>query len=156
MNYVIDASVFVSAAQASDVHYAESVLLFGRLEKTPNANVFCPTLLLAEYSASIVRRTGDASLAESLVDLLYTLQGLKLEPLTESRARRAARTAAMHRLRGADAVYVALAEETSATLVTWDIEMIQRGAAVVPLLTPSAWIETQKPKNDKIDTEASS
>ena len=156
MNYVIDASVFVSAAQASDVHYAESVLLFGQLEKTPNANVFCPTLLLAEYSASIARRTSDASLAESLVDLLDTIQGLKLESLTQSRAHRAAEVAARFRLRGADAVYVALAEEFNATLITWDNEMLQRSAAVVQLLTPSAWMETQKPKNDKIDTEASS
>ncbi len=156
MNYVIDASVFVSAAQALDVHYANSVLFFSRLERASDANVFCPTLLLAEYSASIARRTNDASLAESLVDLLDRLQGLKLESLTESRARRAARLAANHRLRGADAVYVALAEETGATLIAWDIEMIQRGAAVAPTLTPSAWIETQKTENDETDTEASS
>lgn len=121
-----------------------------------DTSVFCPTLLLAEYSASIARRTNDASLAERLVDLLDTLQGLKLESLTESRARRATRTAAIHRLRGADAVYVALAEETGATLIAWDIEMIQRGAAVAPTLTPSAWIETQKTENDETDTEASS
>ena len=88
--------------------------------------------------------------------MLEAHPNLNLESLTESRARRAAEVAARLRLRGADAVYVALAEEFNATLITWDNEMLQRGAAVAPTLTPSAWIETQETGNDETDTEASS
>ena len=57
MNYVVDASVFVSAAQTKDVHYADSVAFFRQLGAMPDANVFCPTLLLPEYAAAIARRT---------------------------------------------------------------------------------------------------
>jgi predicted nucleic acid-binding protein len=45
-----------------------------------------------------------------------------------------------HRLRGADSVYVAVAEAANATLITWDDEMLERGAGVVTTLTPLQWI----------------
>jgi predicted nucleic acid-binding protein len=44
-----------------------------------------------------------------------------------------------------DAVYVAVAEAMGATLITWDDEMLARGAAKVPALTPSQWIVGQQP-----------
>lgn len=54
---------------------------------------------------------------------------------------RSAQIAARHRLRGADSVYVATAESHDATLVTWDQEMRDRGAAVVDTQTPKQWTE---------------
>lgn len=144
MNYVVDASVFVSAAQAKDVHYADSVAFFGQLSATPDTNVFCPTLLLPEYAASIARRTDDTALAESLIKILDTMKGLRLESLTENRSRRAAKIAAQHRLRGADAVYVALAEETESLLITWDNEMLERSISIVQTSTPTQWLNDQK------------
>ena len=144
MNYVVDASVFVSAAQIKDVHYADSVAFFRQLGATPDVNVFCPTLLLPEYAAAIARRTDDTSLAESLIEILETMWGLRLESLTENRSRRAAKIAAQHRLRGADAVYVALAEEIDAVLITWDNEMLERSASIVQTSTPAQWLDNQK------------
>ena len=144
MNYVGDASVFVSAAQTKDVHYADSVAFFRQLGATPDVNVFYPTLLLPEYAASIARRTDYTSLAESLIEILETMRGLRLESLTENRSRRAAKIAAQHRLRGADAVYVALAEETKAILITWDHEMLERSDSIVQTSTPDQWLNEQK------------
>ncbi len=141
MNYVVDASVFVAAAQTKEVHYADSVAFFRQLGATSDANVFCPTLLLPEYSA---RRTDDASLAESLIKILETMRGLRLETLAEHRARHAAQIAAHYRLRGADAVYAALAEETDAALITWDSEMLERSVSIVQTSTPAQWLDTQK------------
>jgi predicted nucleic acid-binding protein len=155
MNCVVDASVFVASARASEVYYADSIRFLQQLGAS-DANVFCPTLIVVECSAAIARPTGDASFAESVVGMLEAHPNLNLESLTERRAHRAAEVAARLRLRGADAVYVALAEEFNATLITWDNEMLQRSAAVVPLLTPTAWIETQKSEKDETDTEASS
>ena len=47
-------------------------------------------------------------------------------------------------LRGADSIYVAVPEMFDATLVTWDVEMQQRGSAVVQTLTPTEWSKRQK------------
>ncbi len=32
-------------------------------------------------------------------------------------------------------------EENNATLITWDAELLQRGAAIVQTLTPQMWLE---------------
>jgi predicted nucleic acid-binding protein len=42
----------------------------------------------------------------------------------------------MHRLRGADAVYAAIARRYATTLVTRDEQQRQRASDVVPCLTP--------------------
>lgn len=59
------------------------------------------------------------------------------------RAGQAAELAAVYRLRGADAVYLAVAEEFGTTLVTWDGEMHTRGANVVTAVTPAEWLTAQ-------------
>ncbi len=55
----------------------------------------------------------------------------------------AALLAAEYRLRGADAVYVALAAARSQPLITLDQEMVQRGPAAVLRLTPSEWLQNE-------------
>ena len=49
-----------------------------------------------------------------------------------------------HRLRGGASVYVATAKKADAELVTWDVGMRKRGAAVVSTTTPAMWLETQR------------
>lgn len=44
------------------------------------------------------------------------------------------------RLRGADAVYVAVAQEYGATLIIWDQELLMRGAAAITVVTPADWL----------------
>jgi predicted nucleic acid-binding protein len=51
---------------------------------------------------------------------------------------RTAEVAAAYRLRGADAVYVALAEALHAPLVTWDQEQLTRLADLIPVFTPDS------------------
>ncbi|MGH9939048.1 MAG: type II toxin-antitoxin system VapC family toxin, partial [Blastocatellia bacterium] len=130
MRITIDASVFVAAARPAEPHYLESRAFILEAQKT-NAEVICPTLVLPECGAAIARRTGNPTLALSVVVMIDGWWGLQLIQLMASRARRAAQIAADQRLRGADSVYVAIAEEFASTLVTWDGEMLQRGAALV-------------------------
>jgi predicted nucleic acid-binding protein len=65
-----------------------------------------------------------------------TRASLTLVPLTAGVARQAADLAAAHRLRGADAVYVAVARRYGTTIVSRDDEQRTRGAAVVTCQTP--------------------
>lgn len=64
-------------------------------------------------------------------------------PLDLPVARRAAQIARDHRLRGADAVYVSVAEMFDSRLIAWDAEMLERGANVVTTMTPLEWMEEQ-------------
>jgi predicted nucleic acid-binding protein len=135
MSYTIDASVFVAAARPAEAGHAASLEL---LEQVAHQGIptTCPTLLLVECAAAIARATDDQALAEQSLDLIEVFPGLSLVPLSRDLMHRAAEIAIQHRLRGADAVYVAVAERVGDTLVSWDREMLERGRAVIPTATP--------------------
>ena len=119
MNFTIDASVFVAAVRLQEQHYAIS-REFLQQAQLRGVNVFCPTLVLPECAAAVARPTGDSALADELVALVEGFSRLHLIALEPLLARRAAQIAIAHRLRGADATYVAVAEAFEATLITWD------------------------------------
>jgi predicted nucleic acid-binding protein len=75
-------------------------------------------------------------LAQELVGLIESFPMLSLVPLDRRLTRRAVRIAATYQLRGADSIYVAVAEVRNATLITWDTEMIERGSHSVGVMTP--------------------
>jgi predicted nucleic acid-binding protein len=68
---------------------------------------------------------------------------LQLVPLDLPVARRAAQVARDYRLRGADSVYVSVAEMFDSRLIAWDVEVLERGADVVTTMTPLEWLEEQ-------------
>ncbi|MBN1812730.1 MAG: PIN domain-containing protein [Anaerolineae bacterium] len=139
MILTIDASVFVAAARPQESHYSVS-RQFLRQARLQDAMVFCPTLVLPECVAAIVRPTGDIALAEELVALIAGYPGLRLVNLDPPLAHQAAQVAIHHRLRGADSVYVAVASAANATLITWDDEILTRGAGIVTTRTPLQWM----------------
>ncbi len=141
MSITIDASVFVSSARTEEAHYQASRRFLVQVQGQ-NIALFCPILVLPECAAAIARPTGDAVLGEELVALIETIPGLQLVHLDSFLAHRAAEIAARHRLRGADAVYIAVAEAFASTLITWDTEMLERGAAIVTTMTPAQFLSS--------------
>jgi len=138
MNLTIDASVFVSAARPSERQYPPS---YRFLRRVKGSKIFCPTLVLAECGAAIVRPTGDSLLSARLVNLIKHFPGMTLVPLDLPLALRAAEKAIENRLRGADAVYAAVAEHFDAVLVSWDEEMLERCPESVLAMSPEKWQE---------------
>lgn len=132
----IDASVYIAAAFATDKYHTDSVLFLGKTRRL-STDIVCPALVLPECAGAVARRTGRASLAQHVLTLIGTSASLTLAPLGETLARQAADIARLYQLRGADAVYVAVAQAFGATLITWDTEVLQRGQAVVVTLTPT-------------------
>ena len=62
-------------------------------------------------------------------------------PMDQSLAHEAAKIAGSRRLRGADAVYVALAAACQEPLLTLDAEMLERAQGVAEALTPDQWLQ---------------
>lgn len=133
--YTIDASVWINAADPREVGYAASraVLQALRQRATP---LILPTLVLAEVAAAVRRIRDDAGLALAIVVDLRHLPALTLVPLTLGGAQRAAALATQHRLRGADAVYAAVALRAATTLISRDNEHLTRLAGIVQVQTP--------------------
>jgi predicted nucleic acid-binding protein len=132
----IGASVFVASARSDEPNYLLSRKF---LKEARSAEVYCPTLALAECAAAIARQTNDPALAKELVSIIEDFPGINLISLDLSLARRAAQIAVEYRLRGADAAYVAVADEFGATLISWDQEMLKRCPAAVATMTPESW-----------------
>lgn len=135
----VDANVFVSASAPADVFHGDSNTFLSRVRRT-QISVSCPSLLLPETASGIMRPSGNALAAQAAVATIQTFPGLHLFPLTEQRAEQAAQIALNYGLRGADAVYVAMAQELGTTLITWDNEMLTRTTAVVIAMTPADWL----------------
>ena len=132
---VIDASVYVSLTNESDRHHGRCVSWLGETLETDESLV-APSLLLVEVTASIRRLTGDGKLAARVGDELQALELVELVPLTLERSKSAAMIAAKTAVRGADAVYLALAKERRETLVTLDRQQLERGGEVATVQRP--------------------
>lgn len=135
----IDANVFISAIVRQEVHHADSLALLQKLSDGP-ASAVCPTLVIVETVAGIARPTGNEDLARQGRILIEEFPGIRLQAPGLHLIRHAAEIAASHRLRGADAVYLAVAQIHRTTLITWDKEMLQRGPDVAPTVTPAQWL----------------
>jgi predicted nucleic acid-binding protein len=71
--------------------------------------------------------------------MIEDFPGINLISLDLPLARKAAQIAVEHRLRGADAAYVAVADAFDAALISWDQEMLKRCPTVVATMTPERW-----------------
>jgi predicted nucleic acid-binding protein len=145
MSLVVDASVFVAASRKLEAHYPDSVSFIRRVV---NETVHCPWLVIPECAAAIMRATNDVAAAEKILQRLRDAFWLRLVPLNDVLASKSADAAIQCRTRGADSCYVALAEQLGAVLVTWDREMLQRGAHAVTTMTPADWLQQQAQVQD--------
>jgi predicted nucleic acid-binding protein len=107
---------------------------------TDDIPVSSPTLALVEVAGALARRTGSDPLAESAIRYLQSQAWLTLSPLSVAFSEAAARVAITGSLRGADAVYVALARQEGALLITLDDEMLKRSAPAILAMTPGDWL----------------
>jgi predicted nucleic acid-binding protein len=132
---VIDASVYISLVNAHEREHASSWAWF---EQTMVAEepMVAPVILLSEVAAALSRGVGDSILARRVVHQLVRSDLIDLMPVTRVMAEQAAEIAADHRIRGCDAVYVALAEQMGDALVTLDRQQIERGAELVTVRVP--------------------
>ena len=133
--YVVDASVWVSRFLPSDVQHQPSRRWLG--ERIEGGELLtAPAILLPEIGGAIARRTGNSGIAAEVFSLLLSLSNLRLVPVESDLARTSAQLASDLRLRGADALYVALASILNFPLVTWDREQRDRSGAIISTLTP--------------------
>ncbi len=138
--FTVDASVFLNAFNAHETGQAVSRRFLDQLRVRAIPTI-APTLLLPEVAAAVSRVRQDAQLAQQFAATLKQLPHLILIALDQLLADQAADIAARYRLRGSDAVYVAVAQRFGSGLVTRDQEQLSRVASVLTTLTPEAALE---------------
>lgn len=132
---VVDASVWASVYLAQDAHHIASRRWLRRWT-SGGGGVVAPTLLVAAVAGAIARRIGQPRLAHQIVGDLLDDPTVSLVPLDADLAEAVARVAIDLRLRGADAVYVAVAQRFDLPLVTWDRAQQERASVLIEVGPP--------------------
>lgn len=133
MKYVLDASVAVAALRRGepdhDLALARCMPLFAGRDE-----IVVPAIFDVEVVSALVRRGATQAAVDRFFEKHFAARTLiTIGP----RAARSARAlASKARLRAADALYVWVAAREGLTLVTGDVEVLQRGGAVVRVQPP--------------------
>ncbi len=135
----IDASVHINALNTAEAGSAVSQACLHRLIEQQQA-MCSPTLLLVELAAAAARALNDDDLALELVQAVRSLPGQLWVDLDEDLAAEAAQLTAEARLRGADAIYAAVARRYGAPLLTRDRQQLERLPPSVVVLTPEEFL----------------
>ena len=133
---VIDASVWVSAADATD-GLSESSRAFLSLAVEREFPIALPELAKLEIACALARRLRDAERGRGLADQMLGSPPVAVYSLNRATLRPALQVGTRDFLRSGDALYAALAKWLDAEVVSWDGELIDRAGA----LTPTGWIE---------------
>lgn len=134
--FTIDASVHINALSPTEIGSSESQLFLKRVSHRPWP-VFSPTLLLVEVATAIARVFDDPEQGQNVAQAVRGLPGQMWISLDESLANEAVRLASEYRLRGADAVYAAVAQRYETVLVTRDRQQLERLRPALTVLTPA-------------------
>lgn len=135
--YTVDASVWVNGFDQREADH-ESSRQFLDAIRVRTVPIIVPNLVLIEVAAAISRTRHNPVQAAAFASALARLPHVALRPLDEACALQAVTLASEHGLRGADAVYAAVAIEAGCILVSLDGEHLTRLPAVMGVLTPAA------------------
>ena len=135
--FVVDASVWVARYVRKDEHH-QLCLDWLRDNLQKGLEIYEPPILLPEIAGPISRITNVPTAGYRAALQVYALPQVSVVPMDDSLTQLSAQFAANLRLRGADAVYVALASLKNVTLVTLDGEQLTRTNSVITATRPNA------------------
>jgi predicted nucleic acid-binding protein len=132
---VTDASIWVSRFLPEDAFHAASRDWLMNAA-SGQSSLIAPASLLPEVAGAIARRTGSTRLGYQAVQQIRQVPNLQLVALDTDLCDFAAEVASTNRLRGADALYVAVAHQLQTALVSWDHEQLERAAGFAQAYRP--------------------
>ena len=132
---VVDASVWVAAADASDPFSGRSRAF---LEAIANRGlqVALPAHAHVEVACALARRMRDGAAGRNLAARLLQAPAIEVYALDAALLEQAGLRGTNALLRAGDAIYAALAARVSGGLITWDQELVHRADAS----TPEMWL----------------
>ncbi len=133
---VVDASVWVSRLVSVDAHHSISQKWLEAFV-ADGGQCVAPVLLLAEVAGAISQCTTEPRLGQAALKLLLRMPALRIVNMERRLGMSAAQLAADLGLRGADAVYVALAQQLKVPLITWDQEQLDRTSSIIIARQPT-------------------
>lgn len=143
--YTVDASVWVNAFDRREEGYLVSrqFLEVAREQVIP---IFVSNLVLIEVAGAISRARQAPVQARAFATALSRLPHVTVRVLDDACALQSLNVAAQYGLRGADAVYAAVALEAGSILVTLDNEHLRRLGTLIAVCTPAVALAELTPQ----------
>ena len=137
MSLTIDASVWIAAADARDKFHPPSLELLRRVVAEGIA-VILPAFGRTEVACALARRLRDGALGQQLTHSLMNRMVTAEIAMDAAFLRGAECIGASQFLRGADALYATVAQQSQCLLISWDNEHLERAGGI----TPMDWLAT--------------
>ena len=132
---VLDASVLVALFHIDELYHAATVRWFDWAAAN-NEPLNAPVIVLSEVAAALSRGKNEPSRADDVVQLLRRNEAVRLVPISQPLAEQAAYIAISCRIRGCDAIYVALAQQLDQPLITFDEQQFSRSRDIIRVQKP--------------------
>jgi len=142
--YTVDASVWVNAFDQREPGHLVSRQFLGVL-RDQALPIIVPNVVLVEVAGAISRTRQAPVQAQAFATALSQLPHVTVRVLDEACALHALTLAAQYGLRGADAVYAAVARDAGNTLVTLDKEHLTRLVNLITVCTPAVALAALSP-----------
>jgi predicted nucleic acid-binding protein len=133
---VVDASVMTAVYVPKDVQHTASRDWL-RWYILAGGQIVAPCLMAVEVAASVARRT-QPQCGHAALRGLQQLSALRFVTVNRALHLRAATLGADLGVKGADSLYVAVAERLGVPLVSWDAEHNTRATAAITVYRPDA------------------
>ncbi|HKP51383.1 MAG TPA: PIN domain-containing protein [Chloroflexia bacterium] len=132
---VVDTSFWISWFLRTDANHAIAVAWLNK-HLQGGGSLLSPTMLAIETASGVARVTNLAALGTQAASELYTIPFIQIVPMDQNLVNETTAVAAQFMLRGADAVFVALAKINSIPLVSFDNEQLTRPTAIISTVRP--------------------
>lgn len=132
---VVDTSVWISWLLPTDLNHASAHNWISRYVHAGGL-LLSPSMLVIETASGISRATNQSAVGAQAARQIYTLSFVQVAPLDQNLVNETADIAATYKLRGADAIFVALAKREAVPLVSFDHEQLTRPTAIIATIRP--------------------
>lgn len=128
----IDASVWIAAADATDKFHQPSRDLLRKIVAAGIA-VIQPAFGRTEVACALARRLRDGVLGQQLTHSLMNRMVTSEIAMDTAFLNEAENIGSSLFLRGADALYATVAQQSQSPLISWDNEHLQRADGITPI-----------------------
>ena len=133
--YCLDASVITNSFIIREEFHEFSKKLMDKIREK-DISVVLPEIVLPEVASAIGRGVNNEKIALAFVETMRKIPNFTFIPIDRELSLLSSRFAAENRLRGCDAVYVAVAYLFDAKLITLDRQQKERANGLIEAMTP--------------------
>ncbi len=138
--YCIDASVMVNSFIEGEKFHEFSKRLMEKI-RMDERMVVVPEIVLPEVASAVSRGTNNPKISLRFVTELREVPNFTFIPIDAELSNLACKFAAENKLRGCDAIYVAVSYMFNSKLITLDDKQRERASNVIETLTPMEELE---------------